>query len=178
MLYSLTWNTFPDNREQKIDSRGGVRCEKKSRKYTYLSKSYGSFQDGKWLKACAVHHYGKLVYKYSRHKLLKITDSMHQKNIYIYKNIYHIALRWTLINNHSGTSEAEDEDEMVQCCWRWSSSWRCIISLQTNHRLSESSQGGHFILFIHLAVYKILNVENVAASRLAELHGKRTKFIS
>lgn len=38
--------------------------------------------------------------------------------------------------------------------------------------------GGHFILFIHLAVYKILNVENVAASRLAELHGKRTKFIS
>lgn len=51
---------------------------------TYLPKSYGSFQDGKWLKACAVHHYGKLIYKYRSHKLLKITDSMHLKNIYIY----------------------------------------------------------------------------------------------
>lgn len=52
-----------------------MRCEK-SGGSTYLSKSSGSFQDSKCLKVCTVHHYGKLVYENSGHKLLKVTDGM------------------------------------------------------------------------------------------------------
>lgn len=43
-----------------------VRCGKRrGRKYASLSKSCGSFQDGKWLNACRVQHYVELVYDYS-----------------------------------------------------------------------------------------------------------------
>ena len=66
--------------------------------------------------------------------------------------------------------------------WRWKWNGAVLLKLRlqlerhnsanTLSSLSESSQWRHVILYIHLAVYKILNVENVADIRLAELHGK------